>query len=202
MADRDKKSTPFLMRFQPVEGISIALIIFYFGYYRLPPLVPLPESGDFSNKLLHVIYCSIVPGLTFFFAIVGVLRKRHQLEIVNPLSGHENLLQLEHNFAQNTLEQLTVYLVSTAILSTYLEGQDLKLISLNALVFTVGRILFRIGYGVHPKYRGIGVWCFFTGQAIILGLCIYFLYTHGLMHGLELADDTERTQPPLAKQEL
>ena len=189
------------MRFQHVEGICIALSIFYLGYYHLPPLVPLPEGGEFSSKLLHVIYCSIIPGLSLFFAIGGVLRKRSRLKIVNPLSGHDHLLQLEHNFAQNTLEQLTVYLISTAILSTYLEGQQLKLISINAIIFTVGRILFRIGYGIHPKYRGVGVWCFFTGQAVVLSLLIYFLYTRGLMYGLEAQ---EITQPPVAspKQEL
>ena len=197
----DKKSLPFLMRFQHVEGVCIALSIFYVGYYYLQPLVPLPENDDFSSKLRHVIYCSIIPCLTFFFAILGILRKRLQLKIVNPLSGHDHLLKLEHNFAQNTLEQLTVYLVSTAVLSTYLEGQELKLIALSALVFTVGRILFRVGYGVHPKYRGVGVWCFFTCQAIILTLCIYFIYTRGLMYGLELADTTEQPSA-LPKQEL
>ena len=200
-----EKSILFLMRFQSVEGLSLALSIFYFGYYHLPPLVPLPENDDFSSKLRHVIHCSILPGLTLFFAIGGVLRKRVQLLVLNPLSGREHLLQVEHNFLQNTLEQLTVYLVSTAVLSTYLAGQQLKLVALNALVFTVGRILFRIGYGIHPKYRGVGAWCFLTGQATVLGLCIYFLCTRGLMYGLELAEAPETTVPPTtasSKQEL
>ena len=199
----EKKSVPFLMRFQHLDGICIALTIFYLGYYHLQPLVPLPEGDGFSDKLRHVIYCSIVPGLTLFVAIAGVLRKRRTHSIVNPLAGREDLLQLEHNFAQNTLEQLTVYLVSTAILSTYLTGQELKLVALNALVFTVGRVLFRVGYGVHPKYRGVGVWCFFTGQFLTLGLCVYFLYTRGLMHGLEEGDSTGGELPTaFTKQEL
>ena len=202
MAEK-KKTMPFLMRFQHVEGVCISLAIFYFGYYHLQPLVPLPEQDDFSSKLRHVIYCSVLPGLTLFAAIGGVLRKRGKLRIVNPLAGREDLLRLEHNFAQNTLEQLTVYLVSTAILSTYLVGEQLKLVALNALVFTVGRVLFRVGYGVHPKYRGVGVWCFFSGQFLVLGLCVYFLYTRGLMHGLEVTLD-DGAEPPtiMPKQEL
>lgn len=173
------------MRFQHVEGILISSSILYLGYYQLQPLFPLPEQDDFSSKLRYVIYCSIVPCLTFFIAISDVLKKRRKESIVNPLSGREHLLQIEHNFAQNTLEQLTVFLISTAILATYLVGEELKLIALNAVVFTVGRILFRVGYGIHPKYRGVGVWCFFTGQTVILSLCVYFLYTKGLMYGLE-----------------
>lgn len=200
----EKKSLPVLMRFQHVQGIFIASSIFYLGYYHLPPLVPLPDVDSFSNKLQHVIYCSILPALTFFLAINGVLRKRFHLRIVNPLAGHEHLLKLEHNFLQNTFEQLTVYLMSTAILSTYLVGEQLKLVALNALVFTVGRLLFRVGYGIHPKYRGVGVWCFMTGQALILSLCIYFLYSHGVMYGLELNDASETTKPSTtsSKQEL
>ena len=183
--DKPKKSVPFLMRFQIVEGLLISLSIFYFGYYHLPPVLAVPEKDDFTSKLRHVIHCSVLPCCTFLFAIGDVLRKRSSKSVVNPLSERERLLQLEHAFAQNTLEQLTVFLISTAILATYLAGEQLKLVALNAIVFTVGRILFRIGYGIHPKYRGVGVWCFFSGQAFILGLCVYFLYTRGLMHGLE-----------------
>ena len=198
------KTMPFLMRFQHVEGFIIAISIFYLGYYYLQPILPLPEEDDFTSKLRYLIHCSIVPSSTFLYAIGDVLRKRSQHAVVNPLTGRENLLQLQHNFAQNTLEQLTVFLISSAILATYLVGEQLKLITLNAIVFTVGRILFRVGYGIHPKYRGVGVWCFFTGQALVLGLCVYFFYTHGIMHGLE---DATYTLPPntpenLAKQEL
>ena len=179
------------MRFQHVEGILICVSILYFGYYYLEPLLPLPEKNDFTSKLPYLIYCSVVPCCTFIFAINGVLWKRARHSIVNPLAGREHLLLLEHNFAQNTLEQLTVFLISTAILATYLVGEQLKLIALSAVVFTVGRILFRVGYGIHPKYRGVGVWCFFTGQAVTLGLCVYYLYTYGIMHGLEDKADTE-----------
>lgn len=113
------------------------------------------------------------------------MAKRSKHKVENPLEGREDVLQLEHNFAQNTLEQLTVFLVSTVVLATYLEGEELKIIPLNALVFTVGRIAFRVGYGVHPKYRGVGVWCTFSAQFIILATCIYMLYTRGIMFGLE-----------------
>lgn len=183
--DKPKKTIPFLMRFQHVEGITITLTIFYLGYYHLPPVIPLPENDDFMSKLRHVIHCSVIPCFTFFYAIFAVMQKRGPKGVNNPLAGQEHLLQLEHAFAQNTLEQLIVFLLSTAIIATYLVREELKLIALNAIIFTLGRILFRIGLGIHPKYRGIGVWCGFSAQAFILGLCIYSLYTHGLMHGLE-----------------
>lgn len=200
----EKKSMPFLMRFQHAEGILICSSIFYFGYYHFQPLLPLPVENDFSNKLLHVMYCSILPCCTFLFAINGVLKKRRTESVVNPLSGREHLLQMEHNFAQNTLEQLVVFLISTAILATYLVGEQLKLVALNAIVFTVGRILFRIGYGIHPKYRGVGVVCSFTGQLVILSLCVYYIYTKGIMYGLEEATTTQSptTSPNMPKHEL
>lgn len=186
-----KKTMPFLMRFQHAEGILICSSIFYLGYYHFRPLLPLPVEDDFSSKLLHVMYCSILPCCSFLFAINGVLKKRRSESLINPLRGREHLLQVEHNFAQNTLEQLVVFLISTAILATYLVGEQLKFVALNAVVFTVGRILFRIGYGIHPKYRGVGAVCSFTGQAVILSLCIYYIYTKGILHGLEEATSTQ-----------
>lgn len=180
-----KKRLPFLMRFQPLEGILLTFTILYLGYYHLRSLISPPETNDFGHKLQYAMYCSIMPFVVFLYSIGAVMAKRHKTNVVNPLEGRENLLQLEHTFAQNTLEQLTVFLVSTVVLATYLEGEELKLVPLNALVFTVGRILFRVGYGVHPKYRGVGVWCFFSAQTVILSLCIYMLYTRGIMFGLE-----------------
>lgn len=200
----EKKSMPFLMRFQHAEGLLICSSIFYFGYYYFPPLLTLPVKDDFSNKLLYVMYCSILPCCSFLFAINAVLKKRRSELVINPLRGREHLLQVEHNFAQNTLEQLVVFLISTAILATYLIGEELKLVALNAVVFTVGRILFRIGYGIHPKYRGVGVACSFTGQIVILGLCVYYIYTKGIMYGLEEATTTQlpTTSPGIPKHEL
>ena len=97
-----------------------------------------------------------------------------------------------------------MFLISTAILATYLVGEELKFVALNAVVFTVGRILFRVGYGIHPNYRAVGVGCFFTGQAVTLGLCVYYLYTHGIMYGLEDKVDTElpSSSKSFHKQEL
>ena len=151
-----KNNVHFLMRLQHVEGLLITISIFYFGYFYLQPFITPPNTNDVGAKLRFVLGCSVVPSLVFLLSIAAVLAKRRKLEISNPLAGREHLLELEHRFSQNTLEQLTVFLVSTVVLATYLEGDEMKLVPLNALVFTVGRILFRVGYGVHPKYRGVG----------------------------------------------
>ena len=198
-----KKRLPLLMRYQQVEGILITVIIFYLGYYHLQPLLPLPENADFSSKLQYVIYCCIIPCCMFVLSISSVLMRRRRASVPNPLGGQEHLVQVEHNIAQNTLEQLTVFLGTTAILATYLVGDELKLIPLNSLVFTVGRILFQVGYRIHPKYRGVGVACGFSGQVLILSLCVYFLYTRGVMYGLEerVTQTTPATEG-LPKQEL
>lgn len=198
----EKKRVPFILRFQLVEGLLISLGILYLGYYYLQPLLPLPESNDYTSKLRYVIISSILPCSTLIWAIAGVLRKRTKKVIVNPLAGREHNLQVEHNFAQNTLEQLMVYLISTAVLATYLVGEELKYIPLNALVFTLGRILFRVGYGIHPSYRGLGVACFFASQVVTLSLCTYFLYTHGIMYGLEGAVDAPSPGPTTAQDNL
>ena len=172
------------MRFQPVEGILLTFVIFYLGYYHFSCLLPLPKDDNSAIKFQYIMLCSSLPFVVFLMSTNAVSRKRRKLALFNPLGKREHLLQLEHNFVQNTMEQLMVFFVSTAVVATYLEGEELKLIPLNALVFTVGRILFRVGYGIHPKYRGVGVWCYFSEQFFMLSLCSYLLYTRGLMFGL------------------
>ena len=197
-----KNNVHFLMRLQHVEGLLITISIFYFGYFYLQPFITPPNTNDVGAKLRFVLGCSVVPSLVFLLSIAAVLAKRRKLEISNPLAGREHLLELEHRFSQNTLEQLTVFLVSTVVLATYLEGDEMKLVPLNALVFTVGRILFRVGYGVHPKYRGVGVWCGFSAQFIILGLCAYMIYTRGIMYGLGGEAYTTAATQSISKEEL
>ena len=197
-----KKNVHFLVRLQHVEGLLITISIFYFGYFYLQPFIIPPTTNDLGTKLRFVLGCSVVPSLVFLWSIVAVMVKRRKLGIGNPLTGREHLLELEHRFSQNTLEQLTVFLVSTVVLATYLEGDEMKLVPLNALVFTAGRILFRVGCGVHPKYRGVGVWCGFSAQFIILSLCAYMIYTRGIMYGLRVQTYTTAATQSISKEEL
>ena len=110
--------------------------------------------------------------------------KRATTPAVNPLAGKENYVMLDKNVLTNTVEQFLVYLVSTAVLVTFLSGEEMKLVPLYTTAFITGRILFRIGYGLNPLFRTWGMWTNFSSMIFIVGLTIYFMYTRGCMIGL------------------
>ena len=60
----------------------------------------------------------------------------------------------------------------------------MRLVPLYAMAFFVGRVLFRIGYGIAFYYRSWGMWINFISQSFILGLIGYFMITRGFMFGI------------------
>ena len=113
--------------------------------------------------------------------------KRRTSGAGNPLAGKDHLLQLEKNFLANTLEQFVVFLVSTLVLITYLQGEEMRLVPLSAIAFFVGRVLFRVGYGIAYYYRGWGIMINFISQGFIVGLTGYLMFTRGFMFGIAAA---------------
>ena len=168
---------------------SLALVttvsIFYGGYYLFPCL-PVPASDDFSSKLVYTFRCAFAPLLVLMTAILMVGNKR-RTSGAYPLTGKEHLLQLEKNFLANTLEQFVVFLVSTLVLITYLQGEEMRLVPLSAIAFFVGRVLFRVGYGIAYYYRGWGMSINFISQGFIIGLTGYLMFTRGFMFGIAAA---------------
>ena len=164
-------------------GLITTVSILYGGYYHCPSL-PVPASDDFSSKLVYTFRCAFAPLVVLVVAIAMVGNMRRTTAAGNPLAGKEHLLQLQKNFLTNTLEQFVVFLVSTLVLITYLQGEEMRLVPLYAMAFFVGRVLFRIGYGIAFYYRTWGIMVNFISQSFILGLIGYFMITRGFMFGI------------------
>ena len=126
--------------------------------------------------------------------------KRAATPAVNPLAGKENYVMLDKNVLTNTVEQFLVYLVSTAVLVTFLSGEEMKLVPLYTMAFITGRILFRIGYGIHPMYRGWGVLINFLSSFFVVCLIIYFMVTRGFMFGIMASEGV--AEATVTKEEL
>ena len=167
-------------------AIVTTVSIFYGGYYLFPCL-PVPASDDFSSKLVYTFRCAFAPLLVLVAAIAMVGNMRRTTAARDPLAGKENLVQLQKNFLANTLEQFVVFLVSTLVLITYLQGEEMRLVPLSAIAFLVGRIIFRIGYGIAYYHRVWGVFINFVSQGFIIGLTGYLMFTRGFMFGIAAA---------------
>ena len=161
------------------------------GYYLLPSLLPLPESSDFSAKLVYTLRCCGFPqALLLLFAVWRVASKRGSTPAGNPLSGQDqNYLQAEKNALTNTVEQLLLFSFLLLVLLTYLEPSEMKIVPLLSISFFIARLLFIVGYSVGPLYRVMGIIMNFNLIMVLIGCISYLMYRRGFMYNLVLLSD-------------
>ena len=170
--DETKKSrTPaWLIIITLVLALATVVTIFYGGYYFCPSL-PVPASMDFTSKLIYTVRCIFPPLMVLQVAIMLVGKGRRNSKAINPLAGQDDLIQLQKNFLSNTLEQFVVFMVCTLVLITFLNTpEEMRLVPLYTTAFVIGRILFRIGYGIGWIYRACGMQINFISTWFIIGL--------------------------------
>lgn len=197
-----KKLVPLFFA-QTFLALVLVFITLYGGYHYCPSL-PVPKSNDFSDKLIYALrVCAFPAVMTLLVAVLMVSRKRVNGPGHNPLAGKESYLQLDKNVLTNTVEQVLVFLLFVLVLITYLQPAEMRIIPLYSIIFVVSRVLFRIGYGIHPKYRSCGMLTLFLSHFIIAGFIMYMMYTRGFMYNLVTATfgDIE-TQANVGKSEL
>ena len=165
-------------------SVVITLTILYGGYYYCD-FIPVPRSSEFTEKLLYTMrYCTFPQAVFLLFAISRVGSKRGSTPAMNPLSGKEHFVQTEKNILSNTMEQLLCFLLLTLALTTYLEPMEMRIIPLSSLAFIVGRVLFSIGYTIHPKYRSVGMSINFALNFFFVGYLFYLIYLRGFVYGI------------------
>ena len=183
-----------LFFFLNLLGYTITTSTFYFGYHYgdfIP--VPAPPGGssntttttiDMSIRLAFALRCCIPLALCLFAAVALVGNKRAVTDAVDPLGGNEHIVQIDKNFLANTLEQCVIGLIFMLVVASYAETpQELRILPIFAVVFSVARILFRIGYGVHHLLRAFGMSANICANYVIIGVALYSLVTKGLhMH--------------------
>ena len=119
--------------------------------------------------------------LALGWSIMAVGYGRAHSAAINPLSGNDHLIQLQKNFLSNTMEQLLVALLGLVVFASYVEEMKyMKLVPPFVVNFVIARILFRIGYGIHPDYRGFGFIMTSFPTAILIVVDTYMLVTKGV----------------------
>ena len=176
-------------------GFSFVLLSFYTSYYHgdfiLPTAVASSQLGDrvdfLSARLAYALRCSFPMLITLIAGILIIGTKRGLTAAVNPLSGNEGLLFVDKQYLSNTLEQYVVGLTLMLTVATYTESPHvLRLLPAYAFVFTIGRVLFRIGYSFHGMYRACGMSMNLGGMYVMIVVAAYHLFTGGLTGGLDL----------------
>jgi len=184
--EKEKPLSLSLLLFQTLLALATVATIFYGGYYYCPSL-PVPASNDLISKLIYTIRCAFPPLVVLDVAIALVGNGRRTSKAANPLAGVDHLIQLQKNVLANTLEQFIVFMFCSLVLITFLKTpEEMRLVPLYSTAFVIGRILFRLGYGISWKYRGCGMQINFMSTGFITGLIFYFMFSRGFMLGLDV----------------
>jgi len=139
--------------------------------------LPVPHIHSLTDRIVWTLRYQLLGLLAVIWSVSQVSVTRLLTTAINPLSGHDSVVDKSNRILTNTLEQFVLNSVNQLILSTYLSESNLKLIPLLNIYFLIGRITFWIGYQIAPKYRSFGFVLTFLPTAIVFGLNAYFLLT-------------------------
>lgn len=154
-------------------GIGLTVAVIGVLYWIVPPLRGVETQVD---RLVVALRCAGVAALPLLAGIHAIASQRGKSEAIDPLAGagtESRALQVHIRYTQNTLEQLVLFVIVLLALSTYLDGESIRLLPVLTGAFVVGRVLFWVGYLIHPLYRSPGVVFGFLINGLSL---IYILY--------------------------
>ena len=136
------------------SGVAAMLLAMWF----LPPLLPAPaDAGTLPGRLAYALRWSAVAALPLFLVVAAIGNARFKSEAIDPTRGVEDRAMLINGrVADNTLQQFALFLAGSLGLAASLPPRFITVIGAAAIVFTICRILFWIGYRIDPLYRAFG----------------------------------------------
>jgi len=141
-------------------SLPVAIALWLALRHGLPPIA--------MDRMVFALGCgggavllALVPG------IEAVAHERLFHASIDPLAGRDSpRLIVNQRYVQNTIEQLATLLPGLFLLAYY--EADLRIAAATAIVWTLGRWAFWIGYHIGPMWRGLGVYSMALGQLALL----------------------------------
>jgi hypothetical protein len=136
---------------------SIIAAAAWFAIDRL--LSPLAGLEDLGARMAFTLKCFCAAALfTLVLGVEAVAHERLMSPAFNPLEGFETpRLRVNQRYLQNTLEQTVVFAPALFGLAAYSPtGAAMRAVVATSVVWTLGRILFWLGYHRSAAGRAIG----------------------------------------------
>jgi hypothetical protein len=132
--------------------------------------IPAPEIADTAgDRLGYALPWAVVAVLPLFFMIAAVGNARFFSEAIDPtLHKDDRKLVVNGRVADNTTQQFLMFVVGLAALAVTLPIERMSYVPAVAITFVICRLIFWIGYRIHPLYRAPG----FSSTAY-LNLCMF-----------------------------
>ena len=137
-----------------VAGIASMLL----GLWLLTTLLPPPAGVEtVADRLAYAARWLAFAALPLFAMVAAVGNARFASAAIDPTLGLEDpKTRINGRVADNTTQQLLLFAAGSLGLAASLPADWMGVIRAAAIVFVVFRIVFWIGYRIHPLYRAPG----------------------------------------------
>ena len=156
-------------------GAASGILAMLLGTWLAYRLLPNPEqAATAADRIAYAARWLALAAAPLFAMIVAVGNARFFGEAIDPTRGTEDQAMLINGrVADNTTQQFLWFVAGSLALAASLPQAQLKLVGAAAIVFTIARFIFWIGYRIDPLYRAPG----FSSTAYLnLGLLLGALW--------------------------
>lgn len=136
------------------SGIAAMIVL----VLLLASLIPAPHIADTAaQRIAYALKWAVVAVLPFFLMLAAVGNARFFSEAIDPTLAKEGKKMIvDGRVADNTLQQFVVFLVGMLALAVSLPPERLNVIPAVTITFVLARLVFWIGYRIHPLFRAPG----------------------------------------------
>ena len=126
--------------------------------WLISSVIAEPGIADAAgDRLGYAIPWAVVAVFPLFVMLVAVGNARFFGEGIDPTLGKDDKSMIVNGrVADNTLQQYVIFVVGLMGLAVTLPADRLTIIPAVSITFVVARIIFWIGYRIHPLYRAPG----------------------------------------------
>ncbi|MBC9033343.1 MAPEG family protein [Sphingomonas sp. JC676] len=147
-----------------VAAVALSLPVAIGAWFALRRGLP-PIDAD---PMLFALQCAGAAILLALMTMVeAVAHERLYHTSIDPLAGADSSrLEVNRRCLQNTLEQTAIFVPGLFLLAHY--AGDLRAVAATAIVWTLGRWAFWIGYHIGPMWRGLGAFSMFQSLLVLM----------------------------------
>jgi MAPEG family len=139
-------------------GASTGIAAMVVLVWLLSWAIPAPAVTDTAaDRIAFALPWAVLAAVPLFAMVIAVGNGRFASEAIDPTLGKESpAMVVNGRVADNTHQQFALFLVGMLALSVMLPIDRLSIIPAVSITFVLMRILFWIGYRIHPLYRAPG----------------------------------------------
>ena len=139
-------------------GAATGVTMMLAATFGLSALMPdLAVSASAGDRLAYAVQWIALAALPLFLSIGSVGNGRFASEAIDPTAGKESpAMTINCRVVDNTVQQFLLFVAASLAVAAGARGDQLGIVAAGAIVFTLARFAFWIGYRIHPLYRAAG----------------------------------------------